>query len=205
MVDMLNIHVALNDFQRAIAHDAVLAKLVHQLRGLIFFKTESIFESVVYAITEQQLSLSAAHSIQNRIILKLGSPIIIGKQQYWPFPTAEQIAQHSKRLLRLCGLSFNKTNYIYDLAKKISLKEINLEELKKIEDTNELIDAMCNIRGIGRWSAEYIAIRGFGRLDVVPADDRGLQKITGITMVGRPTCAHQKFEILHKHGENGKV
>ena len=31
------------------------------------------------------------------------------------------------------------------------------------------------IRGIGRWSAEYVLLRGLGRLDAFPGDDIGAQ------------------------------
>ena len=41
---------------------------------------------------------------------------------------------------------------------------------------NELIRYLSNIRGIGRWSSEYVLLRGFGRINVFPGDDVGAQK-----------------------------
>ncbi len=35
---------------------------------------------------------------------------------------------------------------------------------------------MLSLRGVGRWTAEYVLLRGLGRLDVFPGDDVGAQK-----------------------------
>ena len=40
----------------------------------------------------------------------------------------------------------------------------------------EIIIFLSNLRGIGRWSSEYVLLRGFGRLDVFPGDDVGAKK-----------------------------
>jgi DNA-3-methyladenine glycosylase II len=39
----------------------------------------------------------------------------------------------------------------------------------------EAIAYLSRIRGIGRWSAEYVLLRGLGRLDTFPGDDVGAQ------------------------------
>ena len=56
---------------------------------------------------------------------------------------------------------------------------LDLEELKYFSD-DEVRSIIINIRGFGRWSAEYILIRGLGRPDVVPSDDFGIRAITGL-------------------------
>jgi len=38
---------------------------------------------------------------------------------------------------------------------------------------------ITQIRGFGRWSADYILIRGLGRPDCVPADDLGVRTVIG--------------------------
>lgn len=35
---------------------------------------------------------------------------------------------------------------------------------------------LCQFKGIGRWSAEYILLRGFGKIETSPGDDIGAQK-----------------------------
>ena len=38
---------------------------------------------------------------------------------------------------------------------------------------------LCAIRGIGPWTAEYIALRALGEPDAFPAGDLGLRKALG--------------------------
>jgi DNA-3-methyladenine glycosylase II len=39
----------------------------------------------------------------------------------------------------------------------------------------QIVEQLSSIRGIGRWSAEYALLRGFGRIDTFPGDDIGAQ------------------------------
>jgi len=35
------------------------------------------------------------------------------------------------------------------------------------------VERLTSLRGIGRWTAEYVMLRGLGRLHVFPGDDVG--------------------------------
>jgi len=47
------------------------------------------------------------------------------------------------------------------------------------------ITCLRQIRGVGRWTAEYVLLRGFGRLQIFPGDDVGarnnLQRWLGLS------------------------
>jgi DNA-3-methyladenine glycosylase II len=47
-----------------------------------------------------------------------------------------------------------------------------LEQLPSLGDA-EAIAVLRGLRGIGRWSAEYVLLRHLGRLEVFPGDDVG--------------------------------
>ena len=38
---------------------------------------------------------------------------------------------------------------------------------------DEAVKYLCELRGVGRWSAEYVLLRGLGRTHVFPGDDVG--------------------------------
>jgi DNA-3-methyladenine glycosylase II len=40
-------------------------------------------------------------------------------------------------------------------------------------DGSEAIARLTSLRGVGRWSAEYVLLRGLGRVHVFPGDDVG--------------------------------
>ena len=53
-------------------------------------------------------------------------------------------------------------------------KELEVEIFEKMRDT-EIIEYLSKIRGVGRWSSEYVLLRGLGRINVFPGDDVGAQ------------------------------
>ena len=57
--------------------------------------------------------------------------------------------------------------------------------LEQLEDA-AAIERLTSLRGIGRWTAEYVLLRGLGRLHVFPGDDVGahnkLRRLFGIDM-----------------------
>src|SRR5690606_35065644 len=52
---------------------------------------------------------------------------------------------------------------------------LNLEALTAFPD-DEAVQRLCKLRGVGRWSAEYVLLRGLGRTHVFPGDDVGARK-----------------------------
>jgi len=66
--------------------------------------------------------------------------------------------------LRGCGLTLRKTEYIKSISKEIESENLDLEMFKEYEDDDEIINEICEIRGIGLWKAEFVMLRGLNRL-----------------------------------------
>jgi len=77
--------------------------------------------------------------------------------------------------LRAIGFSRQKARALLDLAGAIAGRELNLESLAR-ESDDVIGQQLLQLRGVGRWTAEYALLRGFGRLQVFPGDDVGAQK-----------------------------
>lgn len=62
------------------------------------------------------------------------------------------------------------------------------------------------MKGVGRWTADYVLLRGLGRLEAVPIDDLGIRDAVGLFYKGgeRPT-AREAEEILSRFGEQAGV
>ncbi len=50
--------------------------------------------------------------------------------------------------------------------------KLDLTGLEEMEN-EEIIEFLSSLRGIGRWSAEYVLLRGLGRVNIFPGDDIG--------------------------------
>jgi DNA-3-methyladenine glycosylase II len=134
----------------------------------------SLFEMLVIAITEQQISLAAAYRIRTRIIERFGDPV----NGLWAFPTPRRLSESSAEDLISCGLSQRKAEYVKGVAYKVANGQLDLDQLVAMSD-EDVRALLLQIRGLGPWSAEYFLVRGLSRPDRVPADDLGIRSIVG--------------------------
>jgi len=169
---MLNLETDLKDFYGTV-EDEVLLRLTSSLRGLKVVHTQTVFEALVYAITEQQISLNVAMRIEQRIKERFGAYVDYRGKRYYAFPKPEDLCSPEK--LRSCGLSTRKAEYIRDIATAVCEK-IDLERFKRYESTEEIIEELCEFRGVGRWTAEMTIMRSMPRYEVFPADDVGIRR-----------------------------
>jgi DNA-3-methyladenine glycosylase II len=151
-----------------------LGPIIKQLHGLKHIRPATIFEMAVIAVTEQQISLAAAYRIRHRIVEKFGQKI----NDLWLFPGPHILSEASLQELAACGLSSRKAQYIRDFARAVADGRLNLDSIKGMDD-DEARAFIEGQRGFGRWSADYILIRGLARVDSVPSDDLGIRTILG--------------------------
>ena len=91
------------------------------------------------------------------------------------FPTAHDIARLPPEKYRAIGFSSQKVRALLDLAGAIVRQELDLEFIAE-EDDSVVRQRLLELRGVGRWTSEYVLLRGLGRLNVFPGDDVGAQK-----------------------------
>jgi 3-methyladenine DNA glycosylase/8-oxoguanine DNA glycosylase len=68
--------------------------------------------------------------------------------------------------------SASKAQTIVEYAQAIFAGDLDLESLDQLDDA-AAIERLTRLRGIGRWTAEYVLLRGLGRLEIFPEDDVG--------------------------------
>jgi DNA-3-methyladenine glycosylase II len=167
----------LRPFYAATADHSVLGPLTTSLRGLKAFRPTTLFEMLVIAVIEQQISLMAAHHIRERIVHRFG----VAVDGLTVFPSVDALAEASREELMECGVSGRKSEYIGDLARMAASGTVDLEAWETLPD-EEIRERVTALRGFGRWSADYLLVRGLGRPDAVPVDDLGIQTLVGKVM-----------------------
>jgi DNA-3-methyladenine glycosylase II len=123
------------------------------------------YEAIVRAIVGQQLSTRAAASIWEKLQGAFG-----GKT-----PTPAELLAAEESALRGAGLSRAKAGFLRDLASRISDGELDLERLPDLPD-EDVMAALLEIHGVGRWTAEMFLIFHLGRPDVVSTGDLGIRR-----------------------------
>jgi DNA-3-methyladenine glycosylase II len=182
---LFNLGLNLKPFYRVARKDRVLGSLTAKLKGLRFMTTPSVYEALICAITEQQISLNVARSIQTRMIKAFGKELRIEDTTYYAFPTADRLAMASLEQIRGCGLSLKKAEYTMEISRMVASQKLDLEKFRSYKYTEKIVDELTTIRGVGPWTAQYAAIRGMGRLDALPADDlSAYRRASHITILG---------------------
>jgi len=177
VIKMFNLNFDLKSFYDDVKNEKILSKLVYNLYGLKSPATASVFEALVDAIVEQQISLRVAHSIEQKIIKKYGGTLNIDGHTYYAYPTPKQLNNAPFDELRACGLTLRKTEYIKSISKDIKEGKLDLEKYRQYYDGQKIMNELCKIRGIGRWTAEFVMIRGLNRQESLPADDIGIRRV----------------------------
>lgn len=172
---LLGIDVDLAPFDRAAASIAWLAPLAAGARGVKPPRYPSLWEACVNAIVYQQVSIHAAGAILRRVIEGHATPVALGAERLYPFPSARTIVDADAGELRAAGLSVHKVVALRAVARAI-LEGTMDEASLALFPTPELMTQLAVHRGIGPWTAAIVALRGFGRLDLFPMNDSGVAK-----------------------------
>jgi len=145
--------------------DPVLAALIrrHGPCGLAAAQRTDPFSALVRAITGQQLSTKAAATIYARLAALMPDGV----------PTPEALGGLTDEQLRAVGMSRQKGSYFRDLAARVMSGSLPLDALDAMTD-EEVIVALTQVKGIGRWSAEMFLMFRLHRPDVLPVGDLGI-------------------------------
>ena len=127
---------------------------------------QDYFQSLLRSIVFQQLSGKAAQTIYERLV-----SLIPKTSNLCP----NEILKLNKDEMRKAGLSFQKINYVRNLAdyfENNSLQKNNVEKMTEEEISKELIQ----IKGIGQWTVDMFLMFTLNRADILPYKDLGIQK-----------------------------
>lgn len=144
--------------------------------GLLSARTDpepDLFRYLARSITYQQLSGKAAQTIHARFAALFKNEL----------PVASAAEKMSIEKLRSAGLSGAKAKAIKDLAVKTQDGTIASRASLVRRSNEEVIENICQVWGIGPWTVQMLLMFNFGRPDIMPATDLGIQK--GIQYVYR--------------------
>ncbi|MEC5395372.1 DNA-3-methyladenine glycosylase family protein [Bergeyella sp. RCAD1439] len=132
-----------------------------------------LFKALMKKIVGQQISTKTQESIWQKmkdLLTTVDAPTIAA------FPAEE---------LQRVGLSFRKVSYMQGIAQKVACKELILEELHTMSDA-QVCQKLCELKGIGVWTAEMLMIFSMQRPDVLSYGDLAI---------------HRGLRMLHRHRE----
>lgn len=167
-----------------VKRDRILKKIIPQFPDIWLTTRGNPFITLSRSICGQQISVKAAESVWQRVLLECGKR---------PTPAAVQKAGLER--LRSAGLSGRKAEYILDLSTHFSDKLVQPSKWAHMPD-EDIIEELTAIRGIGRWTAEMFLIFNLQRPDVLPLDDVGLLNAISLHYFsGEPVSRFEAREV----------
>ncbi|MDR2707772.1 MAG: DNA-3-methyladenine glycosylase [Nitrososphaerota archaeon] len=198
---IFSLDMPLESFYSHVQGDFVMARVTQMLCGFKFPTTPTVFEALIDAIVEQQISIKVARGIEERLAVMFGEAVIVGGEKFFAFPSAAALVEAGVEGIRRVGLSLRKAEYIYGVSQRVVGGFLDLEGLKGC-GSKEVVDVLDGVRGIGVWTAELTLLRGMQRFDVLPADDFGLRRvISRYYCGGRSINAGEACRIADVWGE----
>jgi DNA-3-methyladenine glycosylase II len=174
----LSLDIDLEAFYRWAGADPTLAQLIVRCYGMHPPRAPTLFEALVTSISAQQVNLIFATTTRSRLIKRFGPAMTIAGKTFYGFPTPQSLAEASLQELRDMQFSWRKAEYIINLARLVVTGELRLEEFPQLSN-DEVIERITQLKGLGRWTADWLLARGLGRGDVIAAGDLGVRKAMG--------------------------
>lgn len=165
-------------FHNLYAHDPILGGFMQSYRGLRPALIADPYEAILWAIIGQQVTVQFARKLKLALVELCGRKITHDGTDYWLVPHPEDVATLNEDLLRRLQMSRQKARTIITASEAVASGDLDLYGLMNL-DYDEACDKLMRFKGVGRWTAEYVLMRGLGFPDVIPAADIGLQSIIG--------------------------
>lgn len=162
-------------FHQAISGDVRMARVAEALYGLKPLRIPDLWTSLMRALLGQQISTVAASAIRRKLAQRFGRIIEVPKGTAVLLPDPGTVLALQSEDLLAAGLSRRKVEYAQTIAQAFVDGRINEESLREAS-ADEMIRSLSALRGIGVWTAECTGIFCLGHLDLLPADDLGVQK-----------------------------
>jgi len=150
--------------KKQLSKDPIMREVVKNYAFLELPKSKTVFHELVKSIVFQQISYKAAENIHGRFVK------LMRRDNF----SAKAVLSKTEEELRSVGLSYQKVNYIKNIATNFIKKKYRDKDW---EDKSEadILRELTEIKGVGEWTVQMILLFQLERPDVFPVKDLGIQ------------------------------
>ncbi|SIN93062.1 DNA-3-methyladenine glycosylase family protein [Chitinophaga niabensis] len=185
---------SMEGFYAFAAKDPLLAPLVRSFNGLRLIGIPDLFEAITWTITGQQINLSFAYTLKQRLVQTFGYAL----EDHYLYPHPAVIASLQPEDLTVMQFSRTKAEGIIRVAKLMAAGELTEEVLQQMpyEQARETLVA---IKGIGNWSANYVLMKFAQHPQALPLEDAGLHNAlrNQLNLAAKPALSEVKAFTQH--------
>jgi AraC family transcriptional regulator of adaptative response / DNA-3-methyladenine glycosylase II len=182
--EMFDLDAPVADIAKVFSADRELTNLLRHRPGIRVPGAWDGFELTVRAILGQQVSVKAATTLAGRIAHRYGEPVLLPKSVAVTntdlrlnclFPTPQKLARVRFNDIGLVG---SRAETIRRVAQAVCNGSLSFDNA---QDPKDFRHSLTSIRGVGDWTAQYVAMRALKYPDAFPASDLGLLKAIGVS------------------------
>lgn len=171
--ELFDLDAPIADIHAVLSRDAELRKLLGKRPGVRVPGAWDGFELTVRAIIGQQVSVKAATTLSGRIAARYGAPVDVPVDGLRNVPDRLFPEPHRLRRARLesLGIIGSRARTIRAISSAVAEGQLSFDG---VPGADEFTARLTSIKGIGDWTAQYIAMRALKNPDAFPAADLGL-------------------------------
>ncbi len=173
---LFDVDAPIDDIAEVLGRDERLRRWLADNPGVRVPGAWDGWELAVRAILGQQVSVQAATTFAGRIAARYGDRVTTEGAGDTPdrlFPTPGQLA---RARLETTGVIRSRAQSIRDLARAVESGDVSFGAGQSVEEFRTRLMAL---RGIGEWTADYVAMRALKNPDAFPSADLGLLRAFG--------------------------
>ena len=174
VVALFSLDHPLEAFYSLVRAEPVLRGTERRFRGLRLPRDAGLYEALLHSILGQQLSVRAANTIKERLLRATDASIEVEGTLVPRVPSPDELTRLGETGLRSVGASGAKARSLLALAQLRRSGALDDAAVAALA-TEEAIERLDAMPGVGRWTAENALLRGAGRPDLFVAGDLGLR------------------------------
>ena len=130
---------------------------------------QDLWETIISFIISANNNIPRIKGIIERISKKYGKMIEFNNKEHYTFPTPQELSRATVQDLRNLGLGF-RDKRVYETTRMILNEEVNLDELEKLDNSEEIRKKLLTLSGVGPKVADCIMLFSLKKFDVFPID-----------------------------------
>ncbi len=204
LIDRINFFLSLqddlNEFYKIAKTDQCFSPVINRFYGHKQVKFLSPFEIACWAILTQRIPMSFARKMKEQITRKFGGHIKINDLDYYTFPEPSKLAACETEELFDVVPNKRKVEYLSEVVKAFSAVD---EQWLRKGCYDEVLEWLKGIKGIGDWSANFVMIRGLGRMEKISLVGPDLALDAGRVYNGKdqPMTDAEVCNLAEKYGD----
>ncbi|MEO5288805.1 DNA-3-methyladenine glycosylase 2 [Limosilactobacillus allomucosae] len=200
--DWFDLKTDLAPFYEMAKKDELLAPLIDRFDGLRLVGEPDFYEALTWCILGQQINLSYAYTLKKRFVENFGTKIVFHKHTFWLYPQPAEVAVQDPEKLRQLGMTQHKAEYMLNISKLLVTGAIKKSQYLRQQTATKTEKMLCKLRGIGPWTANYVAMRCLRYGDAFPQTDAGL--LNGIKLIQQLDEKPSKQQMRKLHQQWGQ-